>query len=413
MHILTRVKKPNEKINFSWNKSMVGIEYFLPGNVYNDNEINIPDKPYNFALDENMLSKIGLKINDTNLCDLINKQDDQSANQSDTTLIDEDDNLKIEEKFVKYCTVNTISTITIHDKKSFTKNNILNTFAIKYSNCNQMDEIIVNQKEAELKDVNPSTSFLNTAIASYQEVADFVDTQEITNAADSSKKLSLTIKIENWIMVAEIVLIVIIEILFYFFAARPWELYFKYIKVNMVTIAIFLATIAITLYMVWYFGVAGPISSQAEKIKNWNNAITKKTKYSDIRVLNKIGDDKDNFKSSDVLNKSFTTNPAKTFASCFYYFHFNNFLLNDDENTNDINKQIKDDYDQFNETKKDYDVTIDKDCFKWILAIIFAIVLIVFLLSICFLFFIFHDLRLQLWTSQQQAVEEKSIIIAW
>ena len=92
--------------------------------------------------------------------------------------------------------------------------------------------------------------------------------------------------------------------------------------------------------------------------------ITKK-EYSNIRVINKVNsNDKKYFANIDAFNKYFTINSSEAFASCFYYFHFNNFLLNEDKNTNDINKQIKDDYDQFNETKKDYDVTIDEDCFK-------------------------------------------------
>ena len=206
-------KKPNEKINFSWNKTVIALEYFLPDNVYNNNEINIPNKPYKLTLDENMLSKIGLQINDTNLCDLLSKQDDKSTNQSDTTLNGEDTNLKIEEKFAKYCTVNALSTVTFGNNQN---NNIQNTFAIKYSNCNQMDEIIVNQKETELNGVSPSTSFLNTAIEAYKKIAKFVDTQKITKAADSSKKLSTALKVEFTIMIAEIIVILILEILTYF-----------------------------------------------------------------------------------------------------------------------------------------------------------------------------------------------------
>ena len=398
---------------------MIAIKYFLPDNVYNNNEINIPNKPYNLTLDENMLSKISLQINDSNLCDLISKQDDKSTNQSDTTLNDEDTNLKIEEKFAKYCTVNALSTVTFGNNQN---NNIQNTFAIKYSNCNHTDEIITNQKEAELKDVSPSTSFLNTAIEAYKKVADFVDTQEIANAADSSKKLSSTLKIEIGIMVVEIIIILVAIIVAYFISSSPHLIVaineggitsknalnkkISSKKLYLIKVTMFLVIPAIILYMIWYFGVARPISSQAEKIKNWNNAITTKTKYSNIRVLNKIAGDKDHFKSCDVLNKSFTINPAKTFASCFYYFHFNNFLLNEDKNADNINKQIKDDYDQFNETKKDYDVTIDKDCFKWILVIILALVLIGLLIWICQIFEWFWTIIQKLWDVKKRIDDE-------
>ena len=381
--------KAYKNISLSWDKQKIGIEYFLPSNAYDENFV-VPNEPYNLAMTQDNLSELGLQLNGTSLSNLLDKQKKSLDNETIDNTNNLDDNLKIEEKFVKYCTISAISTITFNDKKSITKNNILNTFVISYKNTEQ--DISVADKTIELNDVSASTLFLNTAIEFYKNVANFVDTQKITRKIDSSKKLSLTIKIEIGIMVVEIIALLIAFILTYFFDKKTkfkYDLfgndnkksnnknYASSEKKIFIMSFIIIAIFAITLYMIWYCSVAKPISDQVEKIKNWNNAITNKTKYSYIKVINKVnGDDKNHFKSYDAFSKYFTTNSLEAFASYFYYFHFNNILSTNDENMNDINKQIKDDYDQFNKTKKDYDVTIDKDRIKWLLAIIFAIFLL-------------------------------------
>jgi hypothetical protein len=110
---------------------MFGIEYFLPSNAKSA-DFEVPDEPYKVPMARNNLSLIGLQLNGINLLDLLNKKTNLQDSQSAIN-VNNDDNLGIEEKFVKYCNVNTIANVTFFDN-DISKNTIQNDFVTGFTN---------------------------------------------------------------------------------------------------------------------------------------------------------------------------------------------------------------------------------------------------------------------------------------
>jgi hypothetical protein len=148
------------------------------------------------------LSSIGLQLNGTNLSDLLNKdnysQDDQQANNANN-----DDNLKIEEKFVKYCDISAISVISFD--KNLYNNNIQTKFSV--SSVNTSDQQCNINIESDLNNVGPSENFVNVALDSYKKVVNYIDSQKILDEAEKLDELSVAIQIQLYAACVAIVII--------------------------------------------------------------------------------------------------------------------------------------------------------------------------------------------------------------
>ena len=136
---------------------------------------------------------IGLQLNGNNLSDLLNEQkklqDDQSTNNIN------DDNLTIEEKFVKYCDINANAIVKFNDTTNISKNIITNNFISVFKNTNLPDEVKIEQ-DLQSNNITKTKNFTNNAILFFNNIVNFVDTNKITTEVDSSTKLSGTINAE-------------------------------------------------------------------------------------------------------------------------------------------------------------------------------------------------------------------------
>ena len=139
---------------------------------------------------------MGLKLNNTNLSNLIAKDYNSSQTNNTTTNVDNDNNLKIEEKFVKYCTIKTNSTISFKNKNNININTIENAFIASYNNTKQECENSNNQESAMLQNLSTSPVFNDNAIKFYNKVANYVDSQKIEDNTTTSDALCITIYIE-------------------------------------------------------------------------------------------------------------------------------------------------------------------------------------------------------------------------
>ena len=184
-------KDKHQKITFSWDKKIIGIDSFSPSNAY-DNDFVLPTEPYDLKMIQNNLSVMGLQLNGNNLSTLINKQkNNQSTNEGNSV---DDNDLKIEEKFVKYCTINAVSTVKFI--KVGNNNNIQNIFTATFNNANQKWKVIEKQEEAELNNVGTTFAFNDKAVSFYNNVADYVNTQKIEDESVKSDNNSNKIQIE-------------------------------------------------------------------------------------------------------------------------------------------------------------------------------------------------------------------------
>jgi hypothetical protein len=140
-----------------------------------------PEDSYDVPMAESNLSLIGLQLNGTNLSDLLNKkanlQDSQSAINTDN-----DDNLRIEEKFVKYCNIDTIANVSFSDNE-ITKNTIQNDFVASFTNSNNMQYNV--ETKSNMNNIEPSKIFSSNAVDFYKQVADYVDTGKILETIES------------------------------------------------------------------------------------------------------------------------------------------------------------------------------------------------------------------------------------
>jgi hypothetical protein len=146
----------------------------------------------------NNLSLIGLQLNGNNLSDLLNKQIKLQDNQS-TNNINNDDNLTIEEKFVKYCDINANAIVEFNDTTDISKNNITNKFINVYKNTNLPDEVKIEQ-DLQSSNITKSKNFANNAVLFFDYIVSFVDTNKITTDVDSSAKFTRLINVEICIM---------------------------------------------------------------------------------------------------------------------------------------------------------------------------------------------------------------------
>jgi hypothetical protein len=123
----------------------------------------------------NNLSLIGLQLNGTNLSDLLNKktnlQDSQSAISTNN-----DDNLKIEEKFVKYCNIDTIANVSFSDN-TVSKNSIQTDFIASFAN--NTDSKCKVETKSNMNNIGPSKNFSDNATIFYKKVADYVNAGKI------------------------------------------------------------------------------------------------------------------------------------------------------------------------------------------------------------------------------------------
>jgi hypothetical protein len=150
---------------------------------------------------ENNLSLIGLKLNNINLSDLLNKQKNLQDNQSTN-----DDNLTIEEKFVKYCDINANTIVKFNDTTDISKNNITNKFINVYKNTNLPNEVKIEQ-DLQSSNITKSKNFANNAVLFFNNTVNFVDTNKIATNVDTSAGLSTAVNVENWIILAFVILV--------------------------------------------------------------------------------------------------------------------------------------------------------------------------------------------------------------
>jgi hypothetical protein len=110
------------------------------------------------------------------------------------------------------------------------------------------------------------------------------------------------------------------------------------------------------MYVSWKYGVREPIDAEVNKISKWNDAITNRSKSSSddkVNVIDKVSDDKDNFKSYDNFNNYYNTNKSEAFESYFYYFYFVDLFQSQNDSSSIVpdDHQVKIDYEQFNSVK--------------------------------------------------------------
>jgi hypothetical protein len=141
-----------------------------------------PEDSYDVPMAKSNLSLIGLQLNGTNLSDLLNKktnlQDSQSAINTDN-----DDNLRIEEKFVKYCNIDTIANVSFSDNE-IGKNTIQNDFVASFTNSNNMQYNV--EAKTNMNNIGPSKNFSNNAVNFYEKVADYVNSEKILDEIESN-----------------------------------------------------------------------------------------------------------------------------------------------------------------------------------------------------------------------------------
>jgi hypothetical protein len=130
---------------------------------------------------KNNLSLMGLQLNGTNLSDLLNKQNDSQDNQSADDA-NNDEKLKIEEKFVKYCDINSIANVSFSDNE-ISKNTIQNDFVASFTNSNNMQYNV--ETKSNMNNIEPSKIFSSNAVDFYKQVADYVDTGKILETIES------------------------------------------------------------------------------------------------------------------------------------------------------------------------------------------------------------------------------------
>jgi hypothetical protein len=176
------------------------------------------DDKYKVSISQDNLSLIGLQLNGNNLSDLLNKQKNLQDNQSTNNI--NDDNLSIEEKFVKYCDINANAIVKFNDTTNINKNNITNNFISAYKNTNLPDEIKIEQ-HFESNNITKSKNFINNAVLFFNNIVNFVNTNKIATEVDSSAKLTTTVNVE-------ILIILTITILIYIELIRERKFGFKY-----------------------------------------------------------------------------------------------------------------------------------------------------------------------------------------
>ena len=404
-----QTKEPDQKISFSWNKDKIGVEYFLPTDANKGNEFIIPDESYEVIMARDNLSLIGLQLNGTNLSDLLNKhnnsQDNQQANNANN-----DDNLKIEEKFVKYCDISAISVISFDD--NLYNNNIQTKFSVSSVNTSQQCNINI---ESDLNNVGPSKNFINVALDSYKKVVNYIDSKKILDEAEKLRSLSIAIEIELYVACATIAIIFIWTLIrykyLYFYNGEavpgPYggtDMARNDVRKNNACIYVIIILVVI-MYVSWKYGVREPIDVEVNKISKWNDAITNRSKSSSddkINVIDKVnGDDKDNFKSYDNFNNYYNLNKSEAFESYFYYFYFVDLLQSQNDSSSIVpdDHQVKIDYEQFNQEK--IKLKIDNRIFGKIIiqiivifTILIPLVLVLYYYNIKFTYGIIHLRRL-------------------
>ena len=385
------LKDKGEKITFSWDKQKIGIDSFLPSNAY-DNDFVLPKESYTLEMSQDNLSKMGLQLNGTNLSDLLDKQKKSQDNQSVDNTNKPDANLKIEEKFVKYCTISAISTVKFVN--DWNNNNIQNIFTATYSNTQQECEISNKPKETELNDIGTSLTFNDNAKHFYDNVAKYINTQEIADKFIVSDNTSNIIEIELWIL--GVIAIIWFISLIYQKLNTPSDANLLLIKgpkiAHPFVLLIVFFVLVITLAMTWKYFVYRPLHESLTGIKNWNdefaNGLANK-----INVVKNVINDKQYFSTSNDFSKYFHANGSKAFAKYFYYFHFNGLLSKTDETSigSIINEEVRDDYKQFNNTKNKF--IKDGPKYKTWCNICLGIFLICIISMISFLGIVIHDIR--------------------
>jgi hypothetical protein len=162
---------------------------------------------------ENNLADSGLKINNINLSTLIN-QGNKNRNEQlnavlgaltsgDQSTIKDNNDLSIEEKFVKYCVVNSINDVQLQMQAN--TNTIQSEFVVGYKNTQEnysLTDKFVNEN------LVLSSNFAAKAVKSYHDVVDYVNIQLDSTALTSLMILSGLILLGFLTAVTYIILII-------------------------------------------------------------------------------------------------------------------------------------------------------------------------------------------------------------
>ena len=391
-------KEPAQKITFSWNKDMFGIEYFLPSDAKSDN-FEAPTKPYKVPMTRDNLSSIGLQLNGINLSDLLDKKTNLQDSQSAIKAIN-DNNLKIEEKFVKYCNINTIANVSFLEN-TLSNNTIKNDFIASFINTKVQYNV---ETKSNMNNIGPSKIFSNNAVNFYKQVVNYVDARKIEKNIEEWHLFSQIIQIELYILMGFCVLLlicIIVRCLYYYYHWK-WQDHDPNQPPPQVGVTnsakfqayfimfFFIAIITIALYLAWEYCVTDPISNEIVKVNAWNKLITERSQSSSdnkIEVIDKVnGEDKENFKSVDNFMSHYKKNSNTAFGSYFYYFYFielSQNQTNDKQSTFLKDEKVQKDYKEFNDTKETYKIG-DRKIGRVIIAII-SLVIIVFAILLTYI----------------------------
>jgi hypothetical protein len=162
---------------------------------------------------ENNLADSGLKINNINLSTLINQENKNRNEQlnavlgaltsGDQSTIKDNNDLSIEEKFVKYCVVNSINDVQLQMQAN--TNTIQSEFVVGYKNTQEnysLTDKFVNEN------LVLSSNFAAKAVKSYHDVVDYVNIQLDSTALTSLMILSGLILLGFLTAVTYIILII-------------------------------------------------------------------------------------------------------------------------------------------------------------------------------------------------------------
>ena len=362
------------KIKFTWdNNKKPSLNHFLPSNISIDEEkiIIASNNEYDQQMVENNLADSGLKLNNINLSELI-KQENQNQRQATVSAlnaltngqkpkIQNNDNLSIEKKFVRYCVVNAINHVQFDSQ--VTHNTIKSEFVVGYKNT---QEKYSHADEFEINNLIFSKEFAAEAVKNYNDVVAYVNAQLDTDALKSLLLLSALILVG--FLTAAIYIALIIAYNFSYVngskndVVSSTQKVIVYIIIGMVLIA----------WFTWAFAIAGPMQVQYDNVSYWNNSV--KSGLVKLNIYDEIEKDREYCANKqDFFNYS-SHNLGKSYELYWYYSHFVN-AINNNDNGSVANKAIED-FNQFVDMRSQYEVTLHKNIMVWVGTMTILLVLV-------------------------------------
>ncbi len=371
----------NNLINFTWDSvNKPALEDFLPSTITFDKDKKLINDNVNYEQQmlENNLADSGLKVNNINLSTLIKQENKNRKEQLNVVFdaltsgeqptIKDDNDLSIEEKFVKYCVVNSNNDVQL--QMNANTNTIKSEFVVGYKNTQEnysLTDKFVNEN------LILSNNFAAKAVKSYHDVVDYVNIQLDSTALTSLLILSRLILLGFLIAITYIILII---------ASNSTSFNLKGKMVSSVQknlLYIIVSMLMIALYT-WVIGVAVPLEKEHDNISKWNNSISSGT--SKLNICTNIVNDKKYCDNEQNFVTYAKNNFGDSYKLYWYYSHFVN-AINDKDNNVDgcsANKASKD-FKEFIDLRNSFQATLHKSAITWLATITILIALVVSIIA--------------------------------